>query len=267
VVGEVKYALKELGRLMGRAYDRYRHEIEVAYAAGAETAPLLRDAARLGPRTFEGRLAKLDAYLEETEPGTPYREAVLAVRRQLDAARRGEIIPTAQSPPVAAVGLRPGPGVGPPAPDFRAGDFRLTAARGKPVVLVFFMPGKETTDLSLAVADALQERYAGRLAVVPLAVFASREAGIRDRDRLKLTVPIHDGAAAGVAYGVETFPRFVVIDPAGAVRWMFAGVGAETGFLVREQVDALLAPPPGPAATTGTTYPPDTRVPPVAPRR
>ena len=242
---EVKYELKHQTRLAGRPYDRYRHEIEVGYAAAADLGPLAKDSARLTVR-----LAKLDAYLAEYTPGTPYRAAVVAARRQYDAARRGEAAPPPALPPTPAVAppavtTGAAVAVGQPAPDVRAGGFRLAAARGKPAVLVFFMPGAETADLSLAVADALAKRYAGRVAVAPLAVFAPAAAGEQDRDRLKLTVPVYDGAAAGAAYGVESFPRFVVIDAAGAVRFAFAGVGAETGFTVREQLDALLTPKPG----------------------
>ncbi|MDB5309603.1 MAG: hypothetical protein JWO38_3805 [Gemmataceae bacterium] len=267
---EVKYELRDRDRTGGRTYDRYRQEIEVAHAAAADLAPLLRDAARLGPEPFKVRLRNLDEYLAENDPGTPYRGAVLAVRRQLDAGRRGEAIPAAPPAPVVTPPAPPArppegktpPAVGQPAPDFRAGGFRLGDARGKPVVLVFFMPGRETTDLSLAVADALQKRYGPQLTVVPLAVFGDPAAGVKDRNRLKLSVPVYDGAAAAPAYGVETFPRFVVIDGTGTVRWAFTGVGAETGFLAREQVDALLTRSPGTVSSSGTPYPAGT---PIAP--
>jgi hypothetical protein len=56
-------------------------------------------------------------------------------------------------------------------------------------------------------------------------------------------------------YGIDTFPRFVVVDRDGVVRWVFAGVGAETGYLVREQVDALLSPPTA-TASPGAPAPP-----------
>jgi hypothetical protein len=87
--------------------------------------------------------------------------------------------------------------------------------------------------------------------VVPLAVFASAEAGIQDRDRLKLSVPVYDGTSAEAAYGIESFPRFYAIDSAGTLRWSFSGVGGETGYLVREQVESLLAPPVATDSPTG----------------
>jgi hypothetical protein len=72
---------------------------------------------------------------------------------------------------------------------------------------------------------------------------------------LKLKVPLFDGPKAATLYGVETVPRFAVIDAAGQVRWTFTGVGAETGFLVREELDRLV-PPASPAVPRGITASP-----------
>lgn len=107
VVVEVKYDLKDHAKIGGRTYDRYRREVEFAYTTRMELLPLLPDAARLGPKPFEDRIAKVNRYLDESLPGTPYREAVLAVRRQLDAARRGDVVrdpveKPADSPPAPA---------------------------------------------------------------------------------------------------------------------------------------------------------------------
>jgi len=251
---EVKYELKAQARLSGRTFDRARRDIEVAYTA-------LADAAALPAKVCENRLAKLDAHLDESDPASPYREALLAARRALDAARRGDALPVPPMLPVAAaVPVRAAwPEAGQPAADFRAGTFHLAEQRGKPVVLVFFKPAGETTDLSLAIAEALQKRYGGKVAVAPLVAFGDAAAGARDRDRLKFAVAVYDGTKAAADYGVETVPRFLVIDAAGKVRWAFTGVGAETGFLLREQVDALTTPPIPPA---GTAYPP---APPLVP--
>lgn len=260
---EVKYELKDQTRVIGRTFDRYRRDVETAFAAAADVAPFLPNAAKHGPKLFETRMAKLDAYLAaEPDASSPYREAVLAVRRQLDAARRGETV-TKAAP--AAIGIGPGvapkrtvwPEPGRVAADFTAGPFRLAESRGKPAVLVFFKPGGETTDLALAVADALHQKHGTRAAIVPLAIWGDTAAGLKDRDRRKLTVPIYDGAQAETAFGVESVPRFVVIDGGGVVRWTFAGVGAETGYSVREQLERLLpaAPPNAPAGTTLTPAP------------
>jgi hypothetical protein len=258
---EMKYELKDQTRAINRTFARYRRDVETAYAAAAEVAPLLPDAVKLGPKTFESRLHKIDAYLADTDASSPYREAVQAVRRELDAARRGETVSHASPVSLLAPSVEPKrpawPEPGQLAPDFTAGSFRLAEARGKPVVLVFFKPGTDTTDLAIAIADALHQKYATRAAVVPLAVWGDVAAGVKDRDRRALTVPIFDGAQADPAFGVESVPRFAVIDASGRVRWTFSGVGAETGYSLREQVDRLLAPPlPDRAGgTTGSSAP------------
>jgi hypothetical protein len=245
---ETKYELKEHEKLNGRTFDRARRDVVVAYTALSDASILIRSAAKFEPRILESKLTKLDAYLEETEPGTPYREAVIAARRTLDAARRGDVVPPPSSTTPTALARVQWPQPGQLAPNLRAGNIQLSEQRGKPAVLVFFRPGSETADLSLAIADALQKRYTGKISVFPLTVSGDVEAGIKDRNRLKLTIPVHDGAAAAAAYGIETVPRFAVIDSDGKIKWTFSGVGSETGFLVAEQVKSLVHPalPNGP---------------------
>jgi hypothetical protein len=266
---EVKYQLKDQGRLGGRTFDRARRDVEVAYAALTDAARLVPDAARLGERLFETKLARLDAQLEQTDPGSPYREAMLAARRLFDDARRGKVVAPTQSAAAlvpAVVPPRPGwPEPGQTAPDLTAGSFRLADHRGKPVVLVFFRPGGETAKLALAIAGAADKRYAGHVLVVPLVVFGDAAAGKAECDRQKLTLPVYDGSGAVTSYGIETAPRFVLIDGAGKVRWTFAGVGAETGYLLREEADRLAAPA-SPAGAGGTTPAPGHALPPIVPR-
>jgi hypothetical protein len=256
---EVKYELKDQTRVIGRTFENYRRDVETAFAVSADVSPFLADAIKYGPKFFESKLRNLDTYLERSDTASPYREAVLAVRRQLEAAQRGETVAKTSSISLAPVGVVPTlpkraawPEVGHVAPDFTAGQFRLAESRGKPAVLVFFKPDSDTTELALSIADALNQRYGTRAAIIPLAVWGSAAAGEKERDRLKLTVPIYDGTQADTAYGIESIPRFVVIDSSGRVKWTFAGVGAETGYSTRQQLDRLL-PPNSPNAPTGTT--------------
>ncbi len=268
---EVKYELKEQTRVIRKTFQSYRRDVETAYAASAEVAPFLPNAAKHGPRFFETRMRKLDAYLDGADESSPYREAVQAVRRQLDAARRGEVIAKASPVVLAPVGAIPTPKhaawpkVGHIAPDFTAGIFRLTENRGKPALLIFFKPGSDTTPLTLTIANALRQRFASRASVVPLAVWGTPAAGAKERDRLKLTVPIYDGTQAETAYGIESVPRFVLVDATGRVRWAFAGVGAETGYSARRELDRLF-PPSSPDAPAGTIRAPGTRSAPPRPR-
>lgn len=255
---EVKYELKEQTPVIGRTFDRYRRDIETALAATADLAPFLADAVRHGPRFFEHRDQKLADYLAHSDPSSPYREAVLAVRRQLAAAARGESVAAAPLPTPNR--RRPWPEPNQHAPDFTAGAFRLFENRGKPTLLVFFRPGTETAGPALAAAEALHQKYGARATVVPLAVWADTGAGATERVRLKLTVPVYDGAQAGAAYGVESVPRFALLDGSGTVRWTFTGVGPETGPAARAQLERLLAPasPAGAAGTTGRPGPGNT---------
>ncbi|MBX9584134.1 MAG: hypothetical protein K2X87_27870 [Gemmataceae bacterium] len=108
VLIETRYELRDQARLLGRTFDRYRREVELAHAGAAEAGQLLA-AGRVAPKQIDTRLARLAEYLDETDPGTPYREAVLAVRRQWEAARRGEVGPTGTSPPAAPTGRASAP--------------------------------------------------------------------------------------------------------------------------------------------------------------
>lgn len=261
---EVKLALKQQNKVIGRTLDRYRRDIETAVAAGAELAPFLVDAVKHGPRFFDAKGAKLDAYLDAADASSPYREAVLAVRRQVSAAARGESAAVA-APLGAAPKRNPWPEPNRPAPDFTAGAFRLSENRGKPVLLVFFKPGSETTAPALAVADALHRRYGAKAAVVPLAVWTDPAEGQKERVRMKLTVPVYDGEQADASYGVESVPRFALIDGQGVVRWTFCGVGAETGPTAAAQLERLLKPA-SPNGATGTAGAPGPAAPLLPPR-
>jgi hypothetical protein len=131
---EVKYELKDqTPRLTGRTFDRYRSDVETAFATAAEIAPYLPDAARHGSKFFEARLKKIDDYLEKADASSPYREAVQAVRRQLDAARSGASVakpdPAPPSAPTPSPPVRPtSPEQGRLAPDGTADPCRLACA-------------------------------------------------------------------------------------------------------------------------------------------
>jgi hypothetical protein len=122
---KVEYALKDQTRAIARTFDRYRRDVETAFATAAEVAPFLPDAVKHGPKFFETRLQKIDDYLKESDASSPYREAVQAVRRQLDAARRGETVSHA-APSVRPQPDRPLPATSPD----RAGGTTATSAPG-----------------------------------------------------------------------------------------------------------------------------------------
>jgi hypothetical protein len=237
----VRYEMKPPTPHRGESYQQVRKEVEYAYSFAAAADPLVPRAVELGPKPFEAIIARIDRY-EADHPATAYREAVAAVRRRCEAAARGEVAKVV-APAVTT------PAVGQPAPDFAAKDvagaetFRLSGARGSPVVVVFYKPGSQTSEGALAVAEALYRKYAGKAVVVPLAVFADTKAARDQHAALKLTVPIRDGEAARQAYAVDTFPRFLLIDAGGVLRWQFEGYGAEVGYLVKTELERVLAGP------------------------
>src|SRR5262249_59157699 len=82
-------------------------------------------------------------------PATPSREAMLSVRRRVEAAKRGE----APAPAVAEQGTESSTvaALGHTAPDFVVPDFtakesaRLRRFLGKPILMVFYHPASPTT--------------------------------------------------------------------------------------------------------------------------
>lgn len=233
----VRYTLQPPARHLGGRYDDARREIEAAYRFAADLDPLLPAAHRTDPREFQKRLRKIDLYLEDT-PAGGFREAVEAVRRRCAAALRGEAVAVA-SVAVSAPPAEP-PAVGRPAPDFVApaadgpGRFHLAAHRGRPVALVFFKPGVKTAPGALTVAEALHLAFPGRVAAVAI---ADPSAAARQREALKLGVPVYDGTAVRATYGVVAFPQFAVVDAAGRLAWRFDGYGPEVGYLAKQEMD------------------------------
>ena len=127
----------------GRLYDERQHEIVQARAFADAAAPLLTTPAKYGPQL--AALMNRIAYHLDHQPQTPYREAVLQVKRRVEAAQRGET-PPAPWRPTSRRKRRAAAAVGAEAPDFLAPDlvgnstFRLRSIVGKPVLLVFYNP-------------------------------------------------------------------------------------------------------------------------------
>ena len=117
--GVLRYNLEESMQYTGRLYEERRREITQARAFADAAAPLLATPAKFGPQL--AALMNRIAYHLDHQPQTPYREAVLQVKRRVEAAQRGETPPAPATadvpdapPPVAAVGAE--------APDFLAPD-------------------------------------------------------------------------------------------------------------------------------------------------
>ncbi len=243
VVGwvEVNYSLQTLHRHQGARYTDVRREVEAAYWFATELTPLLSKG-RPDPHAVRALGRKIDDFVKDQPGKTGFREALESVRRRCEAAARGEAVaPTMLVTPKAEP-----PIVGKPAPDFvaplvhSAGQFRLAATRTGPTVVLFYKPGSKTSAAALTVAEALHQRYAERVAVVALAISSNAGTANRQREDLKLTMPVADGTSVRTTYAIERYPKFFVIDRRGVLLWQFEGSGPEVGYLVNEQIEKLV---------------------------
>ena len=181
-------------------------EITRARSFSEAATPLLLD-----PTQYSGQLttllSRINLYLDH-QPQTPYRDAILYLRRQLEAAKRGErpaVVSdeAADKPSVATVGL--------PAPDFIASDLIATNAAtsrlrdwvGQPVLLVFYNPTSPTAEELLRFAKAVQSRFNGGVTVVGLSVSADAAAARRQRAELDLGFPILSGNGLRISYSAR----------------------------------------------------------------
>ena len=237
----VTYELQQSNRHLGKRYDELRGEIEQAVYFGAECGSCR------GAADWQTCTGKIERYLDDHPTGTSFRPALESLGRRGLSAARGTAPPVASTlviKPAESTLLR----VGYPAPDFVVADvdrptgrFRLSANRSKPTVAIFYKPGSATSRETLAVAEALQQHFGDKISVVPLAIGAKAPAASKQRDELKLKLAVYDGLDIREAYGVTTFPRFFILESNGNLKWTFdAGVGPETGYLVKQELDALL---------------------------
>lgn len=218
-------------------FEDCRREILRARALAEAAEPYVTDPGKAGPRPLEATLAKLALYLEH-QPPTPYRAAVLQVKRHLEMAIRGEAVP---APSVAGLSSPVAPSQ--PAPDFVVPDLvtgestRLKRYLGKPAVLVFYRPESRSADDLLHFAQDLQDQQAGAVAVIGLAVAEDRQQVLKQREALRLTLPVLSGNGLRITYGVDATPKIVVLDAAGIVRGSYSGWGNETAGEVKHELD------------------------------
>jgi hypothetical protein len=243
--GKLRYELDTSLQYSGVLADDRRQEIRQAFAFRDQLTPLLAQPSRFGPQ-LAALLKRIDYYLEH-QPPTPYREAVLQVKRRAEAARRGEsppALPEESAPSTAPSVAAPGQ----VAPDFVATDLtgsgsaRPRSWLGRPVLMVFYNPTSATAPMVLRFAQHLAAAWAHRLVVVGLSVAGNPEVVRRQHDELGLTFPILDGTGLRIGYAIETTPKFVVLDAANIVRGSWLGWGHETPEDVREELKRWMAP-------------------------
>ena len=216
----------------GQFLEDRRQEITLALSASEKATPLLPAQARNG--------AQLDAVLRQIayhvghQPPTPYREAVLEVRRRIEAAKRGEVPIALPGETPAEIATNTGVAtIGAQAPDFVVPDIRANRATnlkpwlGKPILLVFFQPDSITLDPLLRFAQSLADANADKLAVIGMAMTDDAEQVKRLAHTLQLTMPLLNGSGLRQSYVREGTPTMVLIDGTGVVRGSFLGWGNE----------------------------------------
>jgi peroxiredoxin len=183
---------------------------------------------------LEALLGKITYHLDHHLP-TPYREAVVQLKKRVEAARRGETPPAPLPDVVQGMtnGLPTGAAPGCAAPDFLATDLlrhrsaRLQTFLGRPVVLVFYSATSFQADEVLRFAQRLADFHKDEIAVVGLVMAGDEERVRRQHDELELTFPLLDGRGLRQSFVVETTPKFLVLDANGVVRGSYLGWGQE----------------------------------------
>jgi peroxiredoxin len=228
----LRYELESSMPLPGQLAQDRRQEILQTLSCREAAAPMLPAPGRYG-KPLEALDRKI-AYHLENQPTTPYREALVLVKRQVEAARRGEVAAVVHEesmrPNVAALGEA--------APDFIAAEFtgkgsaRLARWKGKPILLVFYQPSAYTAADVLRFAQEVHNGYGKYATVVGLSVSDNPAEVLKQRAALGVGFPLLHGGGMRISYSVETTPKMVLIDAAGVVRGAYVGWGRETAVEV-----------------------------------
>jgi peroxiredoxin len=211
----------------GQLYLDRQADIQQAIALRAEAMPLLPTPAR-NTTQLNALLKRITNHLDQTPP-TPYRQAVLQVKSQVEAALRGEVLvtPTTVKPRAGLV-------IGELAPDFVTTDMSgqhsvgLKQLRGKPVVLAFYNPGSTLAPELLQFLSELSAATQGKARVLPLSVV--EDAAIVKKQLTDLRLPgltVLQGSGLRISYEVDSTPRVVLLDAQGYVRNTYTGWGRD----------------------------------------
>jgi hypothetical protein len=234
-----QYELQSDIQYPGQLFEDRRREILQARKFNESIAPLLSDPAKYGRRSFDNILVRI-AYHLENQPPTPYREAVLQVKRRAVAASRGESPPAApavehtEAPAVAALDQR--------APDFIVTNLltkestRLRRWLGRPILMVFYHTDSMTVEQVLRFAQATQDKYRQHVWVLGFAVTDDVRRIQKQHSDLQLSLPIYSGKGLRQSYGVEATPQLVILDAGGIVHGNYIGWGPETAAVVAEEL-------------------------------
>jgi peroxiredoxin len=236
---QLRLELESSFLLSGQAGDSRRQEITQTLAFRDSLAPLVKQPARYGPH-LSALVRRIEQYLEN-QPETPYRPALLQVKRRVEAAQRGE------TPPEPVAEIRPiptGAAVGQRAPDFIATNFtgggsaQLRRWIGKPVVLVFYHPASPTTPTVLRFAQQLSAKYPQRIYVAGMSISDKADLVRQQQKEWGLTFPLLSASGLRGSFGVAHTPKIILLDGSNIIRGEYLGwaAGGETAREVEEEL-------------------------------
>jgi peroxiredoxin len=230
----VRYDLESCLQYPGELSTDRQREISLVQQV-SQTLASIQDKQARSARQFEVLQARIANHLEN-QPPTPYRDAVLQIKRRVEAAQRGELpsegtfVKSDKPGAIAESGRR--------APDFVTTDFsarRSVAFKdwlGKPILMVFYNPGSRTAIELLNFAQETQAAHRDDLTILGLAMSEDAEVVLKLQADLHLTFPLVRGAGLRQSYTVETTPKLMLLDYKGIVRGTYVGWGSETGSAI-----------------------------------
>ena len=240
------YTLETQVVFPGPLFENRRRELREYRALADSAVPLLREPERAGRQAVEILAAKIMSYVQDN-PATPYRDAILQLKRRLETLERGDAVSIEASEeanpvtPKAALGL--------PGPDFLVSDLatresiRLRRLLGQPILLVFFSPGSKSCRELLQFAQEQLEAQPKGIRVLGLAVSDDAQLVARERQELKLTFPIAAGQGLRLTYGVDATPKIVLLDAEGVVRGGYVGWGPEMPRVIQDELSRCTKAP------------------------
>jgi peroxiredoxin len=237
--GLLRLELESSFLLSGQASDSRRQEVTQTLTFRDSLAPFLKQPTRYGPH-LSALSRRIEQYLEN-QPETPYRPALVQVKRRVEAAQRGE------TPPEPVTDIRPiltGAAVGQRAPEFIATNFtgggsaQLRHWIGKPVVLVFYHPASQATPTVLRFAQQLLAKYPQRVYVAGMSISDKADQVRRQQTELGLTFPLLSASGLRGSFGVAHTPKIVLLDGNNIIRGEYLGWanGGETAREVEEEL-------------------------------
>jgi hypothetical protein len=247
----VSYELQSSMQYPGQLFEDRRREILQARHFAENAAPYLPNPTKQNPIVFDSMLTRIGHHVEN-QPATPYRPAILQVKRRVEAARRGESPPP--PPPEEPVEPPEILTMGQLAPDFLTTNLltkesvRLRHWLGRPILMAFYSPTSQSTGKLLRYCQSVQSEHGRTVAVLALPISDDIEQARKQQSELRLTLPMLAGSGLRQSYGVSATPKLIVIDGDGVARAGYLGWGPETPAEVTEQLKAWLRQ----AATNGS---------------